>query len=540
MTAAASTSTPTASDVIANLPWKWNTQGAIFLIGGLGFMFDAWDVALNGFLIPLLSEHWDLSVGEAAWIATANLIGMALGAFVWGGIADVIGRKKAFTLTLLVFSIFTVAGAFAPEFGWFIAFRFLAGFGLGGCIPVDYALVGEFTPSRHRGRVLTAMDGWWPIGASLCAFVSAWLLTMGDWRLIMLVMIIPALLTVAVRFGIPESPLYLASVGRTAEADAIIARLVKRTGADVTTWTHDVPAAVSASDSHDSLGEGTGPSTRTDLTQADRTRTDHTQTDTADLREGAAITQGNSADRQGNFPGMQGDTAVTSGDPVDMQANSAGLITSVSGQLRAASGQLVQLWQYSAKTTLVSWALFVSVLLVYYAALTWLPGILKKQGLGDQAAFLVTGAMTAVGILGVIVSALVVERLGRKLVLGVTAIVSAGLLVCVAVFIEASGSELSFAAKASIIGFGFVIQIAIPTLYTYVSELYPTRLRGSGFGWASAASRIATGIAPLVFGAFMWPVLGLVTTFALTGVLVVVAVVLMGLLARETTGEKLV
>ena len=137
-----SASVPTASEVIARLPWKWRTQGAIFFIGGLGFMFDAWDVALNGFLIPLLSDYWSLSVGQAAWIATANLIGMALGAFIWGGIADVIGRKKAFTLTLLVFSIFTVAGAFAPAYGWFILFRLLAGFGLGGCIPVDYALVG--------------------------------------------------------------------------------------------------------------------------------------------------------------------------------------------------------------------------------------------------------------------------------------------------------------------------------------------------------------------------------------------------------------
>lgn len=498
VTAASSTSTPTASDVIANLPWKWNTQGAIFIIGGLGFMFDAWDVALNGFLIPLLSEHWNLSLGQAAWIATANLIGMALGAFIWGGTADVIGRKKAFTLTLLVFSIFTVAGAFSPEFTWFIIFRFLAGFGLGGCIPVDYALVGEFTPKRHRGRVLTAMDGWWPIGASLCAFVSAWLLTMGDWRLIMLVMIIPALLTVAVRFGIPESPLYLASVGRYAEADAIIARLVERTGADVREWSHDAPASAGPLTA-DKLGAGDGQGTRDDLVD------------------------GSGHDGAGSAP----------------VGSSGGVITSVKGQLRAASGQLVQLWQYSAKTTLVSWALFVSVLLVYYAALTWLPGILKKQGLGDQAAFLVTGSMTAVGILGVIVSALVVERFGRKWVLGVTAITSAALLVCVAVFIEASGSELSFAAKASVIGFGFVIQIAIPTLYTYVSELYPTRLRGSGFGWASAASRIATGIAPLVFGAYMWPVLGLVPTFALTGVLVVVAVVLMAALARETTGEKL-
>jgi putative MFS transporter len=472
-----SASVPTASEVIAHLPWKWRTQGAIFIIGGLGFMFDAWDVALNGFLIPLLSDYWSLSVGQAAWIATANLIGMALGAFIWGGIADVIGRKKAFTLTLLVFSIFTVAGAFAPAYGWFILFRFLAGFGLGGCIPVDYALVGEFTPSRHRGRVLTAMDGWWPIGASLCAFVSAYLLGFGDWRLIMLVMIVPALLTVAVRFGIPESPLYLASVGRYAEADAIIRRLVERTGADVTEWTHETAGSSTASPT-------TGP-------------------------------------------------ALPQTEPI------SGSGPKVSRQLRAASGQLVQLWQHSAKTTLVAWSLFVSILLVYYAALTWLPGILKKQGLADQAAFLVTGSMTAMGILGVIVSALIVERFGRKWVLGVSSIVAAVLLVGSVVFIEASGADLTWTAKAAIIGFGFVIQIAIPTLYTYVSELYPTRLRGSGFGWASASSRLATGIAPIVFGAFMWPVLGLTLTFVLTGALVVVAVLLMGFLARETTGEEL-
>ena len=481
-----SASVPTASEVIAHLPWKWRTQGAIFIIGGLGFMFDAWDVALNGFLIPLLSDYWSLSVGQAAWIATANLIGMALGAFIWGGIADVIGRKKAFTLTLLVFSIFTVAGAFAPAYGWFILFRFLAGFGLGGCIPVDYALVGEFTPSRHRGRVLTAMDGWWPIGASLCAFVSAYLLDFGDWRLIMLVMIVPALLTVAVRFGIPESPLYLASVGRYAEADAIIARLVERTGADVREWTHEAPAAAAAPASPDEPeSPGVPPATSSSAAPAPKAE------------------------------------------------------PSVSRQLRAASGQLVQLWQHSAKTTLVSWSLFVSVLLVYYAALTWLPGILKKQGMADQAAFLVTGSMTAVGILGVIASALIVERFGRKVVLGVSSIIAAVLLVGAAVFIEASGANLTFAAKATIIGFGFVIQIAIPTLYTYVSELYPTRLRGSGFGWASAASRLATGIAPIVFGAFMWPVLGLTLTFILTGALVVIAVVLMSFMARETTGEEL-
>ena len=302
----------------------------------------------------------------------------------------------------------------------------------------------------------------------------------------MLVMIVPALLTVAVRFGIPESPLYLASVGRYAEADAIIARLVERTGADVREWTHEAPATAAAPASPDEPeSPGVPPATSSSAAPAPKAE------------------------------------------------------PSVSRQLRAASGQLVQLWQHSAKTTLVSWSLFVSVLLVYYAALTWLPGILKKQGMADQAAFLVTGSMTAVGILGVIASALIVERFGRKVVLGVSSIIAAVLLVGAAVFIEASGANLTFAAKATIIGFGFVIQIAIPTLYTYVSELYPTRLRGSGFGWASAASRLATGIAPIVFGAFMWPVLGLTLTFILTGALVVIAVVLMSFMARETTGEEL-
>jgi MFS family permease len=125
-------SLPTGDQVVQDLPWRWRVQGKIFLIGGLGFMFDAWDVTLNAYLIPLLIGDWGLTTGQAAWIATSNLIGMAVGAFAWGSVADIIGRKRAFTLTLLVFSIFTVLGAFSPDIVWFCFFRFLAGFGLGG------------------------------------------------------------------------------------------------------------------------------------------------------------------------------------------------------------------------------------------------------------------------------------------------------------------------------------------------------------------------------------------------------------------------
>ena len=169
------TTVPSGEQVVQELPWRWKVQGRIFLIGGLGFMFDAWDVTLNGILIPLLSTHWALAPGEVAWVGTSNLIGMALGAFIWGTIADTIGRKKAFTATLLIFSLFTVLGAFAPDFIWFCVFRFMAGFGLGVHIlaargrvrPADIRellLAGTgaghiLRPGRRAGAAGRAVDG---------------------------------------------------------------------------------------------------------------------------------------------------------------------------------------------------------------------------------------------------------------------------------------------------------------------------------------------------------------------------------------------
>lgn len=441
----------TGDQVVQELPWRWRVQGNIFLIGGLGFMFDAWDVTLNGFLIPLLSKDWGLNAGQAAWIGTANLIGMAIGAFAWGSIADVIGRKRAFTLTLLIFSIFTVLGAVTNEIVLFCVFRFIAGFGLGGCIPVDYALVGEFTPRKQRGRVLTAMDGWWPVGASLCGIVSAWLMTsFGNWRLLMLVMVIPALLVFWVRTSVPESPLYLVRAGKPAEARKVIEDLIRRTGATVGEW---------------------------------------------------------------RLP-----------DPADTPKLSLGKVTD----------QLAGLWRFNWRITSVAWGLFLSILLVYYGALTWMPSILVSTGYAENKAFMATASMTAIGLVGVVVAALLVERVGRKWILAITGPGAAASLVIFALVLDAPA-----AAQMWLLAFGFVVQVAIPVLYTYVSELYPTELRGTGFGWASTISRVGAGLVPLIFGSLLWPHLGLPLTFALTGGLVLIAVVWMAIAAPETKGESL-
>ncbi|MET1156199.1 MFS transporter [Arthrobacter sp.] len=444
-------SLPTGDQVVQELPWRWRVQGKIFLLGGLGFMFDAWDVTLNGVLIPLLSDHWDLVPAQAAWIGTANLIGMALGAFIWGSIADLIGRKTAFTATLLVFSVFTVCGAFAPDIVWFCVFRFIAGFGLGGCVPVDYALVGEFTPRRLRGRVLTAMDGWWPVGAALCGFVSAIIMaTVADWRFTMLIMVLPALLVFWVRRSVPESPLYLVSRGRTAEAERVINGMIERTGGTVREWR--LPEA-------------------------------------------------------GEAPRLSAVNVLV---------------------------QFKAVWKFNWKITTAAWALFFSILLVYYLALTWMPIILIDAGFAAARAFLTTAGMAAVGLVGVIIAAYFVEKTGRKWILAITGPLSALALVVVALLIDVPP-----AVVALLLVYGMVVQIAIPVLYTYVSELYPTELRGSGFGWASTFSRVGAGFGPLIFATLMWPYLGLAWSFAIAGVLVLFAVLWMARFSPETKGAEL-
>lgn len=441
---------PTGESIVQNLPWKWGVQGKIFLIGGLGFMFDAWDVTLNGALIPLVAAEWGLDRTTAALLSTGNLVGMALGAFLWGTIADKIGRKKAFTWTLLIFSIFTVAGAIAPNFAWFVACRFLAGVGLGGCIPVDYALVGEFTPSKQRGRVLTAMDGWWPVGAALSFFVSGWVqATTGNWRLILVVMVLPALLVFWIRRSVPESPLYLIRMGQRDAATQVIDDLVERTGAKKQPYSLPAPEA---------------------------------------------------APRLS--PGSWWE-------------------------------QLIRVWKFSPKITVVSWSLFLTILLVYYLALTWMPSILAEAGMAQSAAFFMTSVMALMGLLGVIIAAFLVERVGRKWLLAITGPLSAAVLLLVAITLEVPTT-----AVAWLLVFGVVVQIAIPVLYAYVSELYPTELRGSGFGWASSFSRLGAGFGPLLF-AVLWPVVGVANLFLAAGILVLLAVILMAFLAPETKGRAL-
>ena len=124
--------------------------------------------------------------------------------------------------------------------------------------------------------------------------------------------------------------------------------------------------------------------------------------------------------------------------------------------------------------------------------------------------------------------------IGRKWVIGLSGPLAAASLVVFALVLD-----MPTAATWWIGVFGFVIELTIPTLYAYVSELHPTHLRASGFGWASSASRVAAGFVPVIFGTLLWPHLGLPLTFAVVGALLALAVAWMSVATPETKGREL-
>lgn len=117
----------------------------LLMVTGLGWLFDSMDTGLIAFVLPVLAKEWGLTTAQMGWIGSIGLIGMALGAIISGTVADKIGRKKVFSITVLLYSLATGACALAWSYESLLVFRFLVGFGLGGELPVAATLMSVCT-----------------------------------------------------------------------------------------------------------------------------------------------------------------------------------------------------------------------------------------------------------------------------------------------------------------------------------------------------------------------------------------------------------
>lgn len=175
-------------------------------IAGTGWMFDAMDVGMLSFIIAALKVEWDLTPDQMGWIGSINSIGMAVGAFIFGLMADRIGRKNVFIITLLLFSIGSGAAAFSTTFSLFLVLRFIIGAGLGGELPVASTLVSESVPVEKRGRVVVLLESFWAVGWFISALISYFIIPKYGWQIALIISALPALYALYLRVGLPDSP----------------------------------------------------------------------------------------------------------------------------------------------------------------------------------------------------------------------------------------------------------------------------------------------------------------------------------------------
>jgi putative MFS transporter len=207
-------------------------QYRLFLIFGLVWMADAMQVLSIGFSAPSIAKTFGIALPQALQTGTWFFVGMLVGAFVFGRLADRIGRRPVLLMAVLVDACFGVASAFAPELGWLLLFRFATGVGVGGTLPVDYTMMAEFLPSDRRGRWLVLLESFWAVGTVLLAILALLALRWGDdaWRVIFLVTGLPALVGIVLRLSVPESPMYLNRSGASEQARTVLERIARVNG----------------------------------------------------------------------------------------------------------------------------------------------------------------------------------------------------------------------------------------------------------------------------------------------------------------------
>lgn len=214
------------------LPWsRWHWRLVLAL--GVAWVLDGLEVTIVGALGGVLERPDTLGLGAAqiGWAGSLYVGGAVVGALLFGRLADRLGRKRLFLVTLLVYMVASVATAFTTGFGSFALCRFLTGVGIGGEYAAINSAIDELVPARVRGRVSLAINGSFWLGAALGALLSLWLLdpaVLGPqlgWRAAFLLGALLAVAILLVRRHVPESPRWLLARGRVAEAEAIVAAI---------------------------------------------------------------------------------------------------------------------------------------------------------------------------------------------------------------------------------------------------------------------------------------------------------------------------
>jgi MFS family permease len=172
-------------------------------------MLDAMDVLLYSFVLNDIRREFGLSDRTSGLLIALPLASSAVGGALFGWLADRIGRTRALTASIAVYSLATAACGVAQSVEQLALFRIVLGLGMGGEWATGAALVAETWPAAHRGKALGLMQSAWAIGYAAAAAVNALVLPVWGWRGVFLAGVVPALLTLWIRRSVEESRVWL-------------------------------------------------------------------------------------------------------------------------------------------------------------------------------------------------------------------------------------------------------------------------------------------------------------------------------------------
>jgi MFS family permease len=178
------------------------------LAGGFGWMLDAFDVMLYSMVLATLIPEFGMSKSVAGLLGALALVASAIGGAYFGFVADRIGRTRALSMAILVYSIATAACGFSQTIVELAIFRLILGLGMGGEWAAGAALVAETWPAEHRGKALGIMQSTWAIGEMLAAIVAFSILPHYGWRAVFFVGVVPALLAFWIQRRVPEPEIW--------------------------------------------------------------------------------------------------------------------------------------------------------------------------------------------------------------------------------------------------------------------------------------------------------------------------------------------
>jgi MFS transporter, putative metabolite:H+ symporter len=480
----------TIAERIERLPLGRFHRRFIALVS-LGNFFDLYDIFIVAYIGAALQQSGFLTLGQFTFFVAAGFLGMFVGTVVFGMGSDRMGRRSAFILLLLIYSVFTFADAFAPTAAWLIGLRFFAGVGIGAEIVVVDTYVTEVVPSYARGRyvAITQVVGFCavPVAAVLSRMLVPTHFLMSGWRWVMVIGASGALLTWWFRRRLPESPRWLESSGRVAEADAVMSALER--------------------ESFSSEGRS-GEWLATSGEREDKNRT---------------VTR---RDR------VNGETEIKPGSfaSVRMTQNEKRMTDEVSAAKHGAEGaSFWELWRKPYLSRTVMLVIFQALQTIgFYGFANWAPTFLLKRGVSLLHSLEYTMLIAVVSPVGPLLAAWTSDRFERKWTIVVLALLVAGLGL-------GFGNSV---APAAVVGFGALLTLAnywfSAAFHAYQAEMFPTRLRGTGVGFTYCWSRLSAAFTSILIGAVL--VHGVPAVFAVLAVAMVLVAGVVMVMGPRTNG----